>query len=444
MAVSVIMPKAGMAMETGTILKWLKEPGDPVAKGEPLLEIETDKVSMEVEAEADGVLLAVTRGEGDVVPVTETIGYIGREGEPVPEAEAPGGMRGGAAVRPGGRIPATPAARRLAREKAIGLGAVRGNGPSGAVRRRDVEAALGVKASPLARRLAGRHGVILAELAGTGPGGKITKDDVLGAAGEPAAGEPRAGAPAAPGEPLSKLKRITGQRMLASHREIPPVTLQAEADVTELLALRKRLNAKRERRISINDFVLRAAARTVKEQPAFRASLVDGRMVVHGHVHIGMAVALDDGLIVPVIRDADALSVEELAEASRGLAEKARTGRLSLEELEGAVFTVTNLGMYGVTAFTPIINPPQSAILGVCAVRDAAVPGGGEAGVPEGGAGAGAEGPKVVFCKRMTLSLTIDHRLLDGAQGALFLKTLTKRLEHPAGLMAVGRGQNHD
>jgi pyruvate dehydrogenase E2 component (dihydrolipoamide acetyltransferase) len=440
MAFSVIMPKAGMAMETGTILRWLKKPGDPVVKGEPLLEIETDKVSMEVEAESGGFLLAITRGEGEAVPVTETIGYIGEKGEPVPQGEERTPASGGTAPSAGGhappaeplpghaalarrtyaekpgRIPATPLAKKLARQNRLNLRAATGTGPGGSVRSRDVAAALKVKATPLARRLAGLHGVALTGLSGSGEAGRITKEDVMAAVGvEPTQQGGRAGKEGLPAQPLSQTRRIIAERMALSHREIPPVTLQCEVDVTELLRIREKRNRNRDAKISINDFILRAAARALRDHPSFRASLRSSTLVAHADVHIGMAVALEDGLVVPVIKNADSLSLEQLSDAARHLAEKARSGRLTLDELEGGVFTVTNLGMYGITAFNPIINPPQAAILGVCAVRDAL----------------GLDGEKVVVRKKMNLALTIDHRILDGAQGAMFLRQIRELLENP-------------
>jgi pyruvate dehydrogenase E2 component (dihydrolipoamide acetyltransferase) len=386
MAHSVIMPKAGMAMETGTIVRWFKEVGDRVEIGEPLLEIETDKVTMEVEAEFSGTLLAVLKEPGDTVPVTETIGYVGEAGEPVPESTLSAEQTDGAAGAPetvgsGARIAATPAAKRLAAEHGVSLETVTGaktKTPSGGtdapVRESDVRAVLKSLA-------AGSHG-----------------------------------------EPLSGMRAVIADRMLESHLTIPPVTLNTRARVSRLLQLREELNAARrtgtEPKISINDLVLKATAIALASHPALNATFSEGLLKRHQEVALGMAVALEHGLVVPVLRNLEKRPVREIARQTAETADRARRRELTSADLSGGTFTVTNLGMYGIVSFNPVINPPQVAILGVCAVQRTAV----AESLEEGTA-------------FMGLSLTIDHRVIDGAQGALFLQTLVELLENPISLL---------
>jgi len=443
-AYEVIMPKAGMAMETGTIIQWLKNEGDTVSTGEALLEIETDKVAMEVEAENDGVLLKILKGAGEVVPVTRTIAYIGEKGEQVPDETAGSGGEPAAQPQrdvatppppdgerpqpeaersrgPGGKVPATPYAKTLARERGIDLEQVEASGEHGEVKARDVLAAAGeagaggeVKASSLARRIAADRGIDLHTLSGSGPGGRITKEDVEAAA--PAAGKGRQPVSGTvERRKLSSMRKTIARNMSESHQTVPPVTLSAEADVTELMAARARLNEELESRLSLNDFVLKAVVAALKSHPQINVSLDGDDLVFKNDINLGMAVALDEGLIVPVIRRAGALSMSELSHEAKQLAERARSRKLTADELSGGTFTVSNLGMYGVLSFNPIINPPESAILGVCAIQDRLV----------------LEDGEVRVRKVMGLSLTVDHRTIDGAQGAIFLAEIRRLLENP-------------
>ncbi|MGA2639338.1 MAG: dihydrolipoamide acetyltransferase family protein [Spirochaetia bacterium] len=398
MAYPVIMPKTGMAMEEGTILRWLKKEGEPVAKGEILLEIETDKTSMEVESEADGRLLAILRKEGEVVPVTQTIAWIGQPGEVLsegaptpaavaPAAPAPAAAGVGEAARaelapaaapPPGKVPATPAAKRRAAELGLPpatLAGVRGTGPFGAVRLRDLETA-GVR--------------------------------------------PDAG-PAAPGEgqPLTGLRRTIADKMVRSW-QVPSPTLITRADVTELAETRRTLNASGEVKISVTDLVVKAVAAVLREHPLLNSSFEDGRVVQHEEVDVGVAVALEDGLVVPVLHRADTLSLRQIAEATRELAALARERRLTREQVSGGTFTVSSLGMYGVTAFTPLLNVPECAILGVGAVEEVL---------------RFDERRQVVGRQVLELCLTHDHRLVDGAPAALFLQSVRRLLENPLALL---------
>ena len=444
MATEIIMPKAGMAMETGTIIRWLKRPGDTIEAGEAILEIETDKVSMEVEAEGSGVLLGIIHDAGAEVPVTEPIGYIGRAGEAMPEvqvhpsAAVPESTRRHDAPAPPmvsvtGKIPATPAAKRLAAEHRVDLADVArswGHTPIDAEAvRQFVASGTGEhrRASSLARQAAASGGVPIGAIQGSGSGGRVLRHDVheqgaalidmlAGIAGfvppvgyqiEPAASDTT--------EPLSGIRKVTAGRMVTSHLVIPPTTLHREVDADRLLALKQEIRDAGVE-VSLNDLLLAATARALRACPWMRVSLSDNTVIGREAVHLGMAVAGERGLLVPVIRDADRRSIGELHAVARDLATRARAGKLELDELQGAVFSVSNLGMYGITTFTPIVNPPEAGILGVGAARTVL------ARAPDGG---------VVERSRIDLSLTVDHRLIDGAQGARFLQRLAELVERP-------------
>jgi pyruvate dehydrogenase E2 component (dihydrolipoamide acetyltransferase) len=446
MARSVIMPKTGMAMEEGTIVRWLKKPGDTIAKGEAIAVIETDKVTMELEAEDEGTLLGIVHGDGTVVKATNTIAWIGAPGERIEAAPAgpePGSPRGAAATDTptgqapaaatgtpletvAGRVPATPAARRLAAEAGLSLGTVKGSGPGGAVRARDVAGATAAAASaaapratPLARRVAEMRGVDLAAVDGTGSGGRIRRADV----------EARAAAAATPATlpasgtalPMTGMRRAIAEKMLRSHQSVPSVTLVTRADVSELAELRAKINATGGPKVSFTDFVVRAVATALREQPLLN-SVVDGdRVVLRDEVNVGVAVALDAGLIVPVIRGADHLGVRQVSEMLRDLSARARAGSLVPADCTGGTFTITNLGMYGITEFTPLINVPESAILGVGAVEEVLR--------------RGADG-SIGDHKLMSLCLTHDHRHIDGAPAAVFLGRVKALLENCWSLLA--------
>lgn len=446
MAYSIIMPKAGMAMEVGTVIRWLKDVGDPVKAGEPLLEIETDKVAMEVESEVSGYLLKIVHPAGDEVRVTETIGFIGQEGESFEAAEkqaSPGPPLPNAAkaavpttgaddsngstseirIREKRTVAATPAARRRAREQGIEISGLAPSGAHGEVKLRDLQNAAqttGRSVSHLARAVAEKEGLNPTSLEGSGPQGRIVRGDVIQALSD--LGGSRAvsrGVETDKSEahtPLSGMRKVIADRMTESHLAIPPVTINTPADVTALLKLREEINdGNGDLKISINDLVLRATA-VALTGARYMLRTIDGSDIVdRSSINVGMAVAAESGLLVPVIRDADKLTLSALSRRAASLAARARQRALSPDDLSGGTFTVTNLGMYGTTSFTPIIYPSQSAILGVNAAR-------GELILQDG---------RVQERKVMTLSLTIDHRIIDGAQGAVFLQSLVALLERP-------------
>lgn len=430
MATEVIMPKAGMAMERGTVIQWYKKPGDYVNAGEPLLEIETDKVAMEVEAEVSGYLLSILHDAGDEVDVIKTIGYIGEKDETPPvsfeNATAPDrstptpklASTPSAPTEPAtgsahtGPVKATPAARRIAGEKGIELASVPPSGQWGEVRVRDIETAAGSAAgsqepriSPLARKMAEERGVDPAAVRGSGPGGRILKRDVGGAAEQTT--------------PLKGIRKVIAERMAASHQTIPPVTLNRKVVVSQLLAMREEINEGSDVRVSLTDLLVVATARALRDAPYMRTTVRDGNLVTFTDINIGIAVALEDGLVVPVIRNADSATLSEVARSRIDLATRSREGKLTPDDLHGATFTITNLGMFGITSFTPIIDLPQAAILGVNTVEDELY----------------IDGDSIESRKVMTLSLTIDHRVIDGAQGAIFLNSFSALIEKPVRIL---------
>lgn len=471
MATEVIMPKAGMAMEKGTVIQWFKKPGEYVEAGEPLLEIETDKVAMEVEAEVSGYLLKILHDAGDEVEVIKPIGFIGEQGEEPPAAggsDAPAdssasgatgekGATAGASQEPSGatasetgggaptatggspakaaggatngKVPSTPAAKRRAGELGVSVTEASATGTWGEVRLRDVErlaetgepgevTVAGKRISPLARKLAEERGIDISSVEGSGPGGRILKRDVS-EQGRPVAAAGSSGA-AITGEtgerkPLKGMRKTIAERMHQSHMTVPPVTLNRKVTVDALLSLRKRLNEEMETKISINDFIVKAVALALKDAPYMRTTIEGDELVEMREINIGIAVALEEGLMVPVVRNADAITLSALSDRSKDLARRARDRKLEPDELQGGSFTVTNLGMFGITSFTPIVNLPQSAILGVNSAEEELY----------------LEGGEVKSHKVMTLSLTIDHRVIDGAQGAIFLDRLAKLIEAP-------------
>jgi len=414
-ATPVLLPKLDMTMAEGTLTRWHKQEGDPVAVGDLLFEVGADKLNMDIEATAAGVLRGVAYPDGSVLEVGTVVAYILAEGEALPAAADQ-------------RVRATPAARRIGRERGIELSEVPGTGPGGRVQAADVLAVPGnggleagtapaVAATPLARKVAAGLGVDLAGVEGTGVGGKVMKADVERTAAPvvPAPGPAEAGA--AEGEPervaLKGARAVIARRMSESWHQSPHVTLTLEADCTDLVRLRSRLAGTV--KLSYNTLVAYLTARALTAFPVLNTTWDGTDLLRHSSVHLAVAMDAPGGLLVPVIRQAERLGLQGLHETLGDLAARARGGGLSPGELAGGTFTLSNLGGFGIEAFTPVINPPQVAILGVGAIVDKAVP----------------ENGTVVIRPRMTLSLSFDHRALDGADGARFLAHLRSLIECP-------------
>jgi pyruvate dehydrogenase E2 component (dihydrolipoamide acetyltransferase) len=411
MATNVIMPALELAQETGKVLHWLKRPGDTVSKGEPLVEIETNKVTTEIEAPESGILGDVTARDGDVVPVGQTIALIVAPGET------------GAAVK------ASPLARKIAEEHGVDLARVKA--PGGRIQKADVlahvasqkesvavaldgTAARLTAASPKARRLATERGLDVGALRGSGPGGAVLVEDV-----------PATEAPAAPSAPrgeavgVGTVWRIMAERMTASWTTAPHFYLVREVNVSRLVSWRERAGKATGARITYTDLLVRLVAATLARHPRVNASWRDGAIVQNAEINIGLAVAIDDGLVVPVIHRADALSLVEIATRREDLVGRAQAGKLRPADIQAGGFTISNLGMYGVDAFNAIVNPPQAAILAVGRIADRVVAVNGQPAVQP----------------TMVLTLSCDHRALDGARGAQFLDALAELIEEPLALL---------
>ena len=413
MAHEVLMPQLGLTMEEGTVSAWLKHEGDAVKVGDPIAEITTDKLTNEIESEFEGVLLKIVAQEGEDIPVKGLLAYIGQPGEAVGDAPAVPAPAAEAA-------PAAPAAAAAPAPAPAAVGGKR------------------IRISPLARKTAAKMGVDYTGIAGTGPSGRIVLKDILAAAAAPAAPAPApAPGPKPPVPPkapagrlelmegdtvvkLTGMRKVVAERMLQSHTEIPPVTQNIKVDVTELMKFRKMLLETTGKKYSVNDLVLKATAKCLSQHPEMLVAFDGDQIIQRAHVNLGVAVALDAGLIVPVIRDADKLGLDALSAAAKDLAERAKTNKLLPEEYKGSTFTVSNLGMFGIETFTPIINQPDAAILGVCAAED-------ELALDEEG--------NVTSRKVMRLCVTLDHRLLDGAVVAKFQMDLRDLLQSPMSIV---------
>jgi len=421
MPTNVIMPALELAQETGKVVHWLKRPGDAVQKGEPLVEIETDKVTVEIEAPASGVLRDVSANEGDVVPVGQTIALILAPGE-VGVAVAPATVMPAArtaAAPSGGAVKASPLARRIAEQHGVDLGRVKT--ASGRIEKADVLAYVESRASlrltaasPKARRLAAERGVDLKIVRGSGPGGAILAADVGAAKAAPA---PEARRSEAAG--VSNVWRIMAERMTASWTSAPHFYLVREVNVSRLITWRERVSKQTGARITYTDLLVKLVAAVLVQHPRANASWKDGSIVRNADINIGVAVAIEDGLVVPVVHRADTLSLADIAGRREDLVARAQAGKLRPADIQGGGFTISNLGMYGVDAFDAIVNPPQAAILAVGRIADRVVALNGQPAVQP----------------TMVLTLSCDHRVLDGARGAQFLSALADLIEEPLALL---------
>ena len=424
----IILPQLGETMNEGTIVQWLVKEGDTVAKGDVLFQMESDKAVLDVESPAAGQVLKLLYPKGAKVPVLTVVGLVGEPGDDTSRYEAVPAAAGAPAPTPAvappppampaqtGRIAASPRARRLAQEKGVDLAQVQGSGPDGRIVEADVLAFLEAtpRVTPLARRVAQEAGVELAAVAGTGPGGRIVRSDVERAA------RPQAGQTV----PMAGVRARIAERMAASAQTTARVTLTTQVDATRLVEVRTRLkDATAEAlgfAIGYNDLLIAACGRALREHPHLNSRLEGDQIRLLEDVHVGLAVDTDRGLLVPVVRHADRLRLVEIARALRELVARARAGQSLPDELTGGTFTITNLGMYGIDAFTPIINLPECAILGVGRIAEQPA----------------AVGGQVVVRQRLWLSLTFDHRLVDGAPAARFLQRIAQLVEEPYLLLA--------
>ncbi len=433
MATDIVMPRLSDSMEEGTILRWIKSPGDSVEQGDELVEIETDKANMVYEAPVAGTLIEVVAGENATLAIGEVIARVGEPGEVASDrgegdatAESPSPAPGATASREP-RAPASPP-RPAPAPAATEAPAAAPPAPTGDGR---------VKASPLARRMARERGLDLSGLAGSGPGGRIVKADIERAAAAPAPPAAPAAAPAGPTpgvaerpetakgttsfEELTRLQSTIARRMAESKATAPHFYLSVEVDMTRAVEARARLKAaagEDEAIPSFNDMVVKAAAIALREHPRANGAYRDGRLELYSRVNVGVAVAARDALVVPTVFDADRKGLRQIATETRALAERVREGTITPPELSGGTFTVSNLGMFGITSFAAVINPPQAAILAVGAIAEQPVVRDGE----------------IAVANVMPMTLACDHRILYGADGARFLDRVVKLLEEPLGL----------
>ncbi len=433
MPTTVVMPALELAQESGTVLHWLKSPGDTVTKGEPLVEIETDKVTTEIEAPASGVLGDVTARAGDVVPVGQTIALIFAPDEArsvgrAPAVAPPPRAGGATAVpAPAATVKASPLARRIAQEHGVDLAQVTAAG--GKIEKADVLAHIASQqesaavdgtaarltaASPKARRLAAERGLDIRALRGSGPGGAVLAADIAAAELREAPSPPRAEA-----RGVGTVWRIMAERMTASWTSAPHFYLFREVNVSRLISWRERASTQTGARITYTDLLVKLVAAALSRHPGVNASWKDGAIVRNAHINIGLAVAIDAGLVVPVIHRADTLSLAEIAARREDMVSRGQAGTLRPADIQGGGFTVSNLGMYGVDAFNAIVNPPQVAILAVGRIADRVIAVKGQPAVQP----------------TMMLTLSCDHRALDGARGAQFLGALADLLEEPLALL---------
>ncbi len=429
----VFMPRLSDTMQEGTVSTWTKKVGDRVEKGDVLAEIETDKATMELEAYEEGILEKIVVEAGQTVPIGEVIAVIGSgsgvsaappNGEATPAAPAADAAPSAGAEAPApapsapAKTPSTPAP----------------SAPAPASTAADGVAT--IKASPLARAIARDAGLDLSTVRGSGPGGRIVRADVenaIAALGKPAAAQAPAAAPVASGAdveevPLNNIRRITARRLTESMQQAPHFFVTSVVDADEIVAARARINAglaalsgdEAPAKISVNDLVVKAVAAALRAHPEVNVAFAGEKLLRHKRIHIGIAVALPDGLIVPVLRDADTLTVTQISAQSRDLATRARAGKLKPDEFTGSTFSISNLGMFGVDQFTAVINPPEAGILAVGAIKQEPV-------VRDG---------SVVPGHTMKITMSVDHRALDGATAAKFVADLTTLLENPLATLA--------
>ena len=460
MATSIVMPQLGYDMREGTVVRWIKQEGDEVIANEVIAEIETDKAVVEFKPTTGGVLRRIVAGEGEAIPVGNLIAVLGDANEVLPDdlgsptaaAPAPAAQpepaptaapAAASAAAPAGEVRASPIARRLARERGVDIAAITGTGPGGRIVEADVLAAAEsaraaaesgrVMASPLARRLAREQGIDLADVTGTGPGGRVVEADINAAvaARQEAAAQPEAApgpaaapAPAAEGAEradLSRMRQTIARVTSDSKRDAPHFYVAADIDMTAAMALRRDINDElpSSGRVSVNDLIVKASALAIGKHPKFNAFFRGDHLQMNTSINVGIAIALESGLIVPGIPECESRSLAQIAAASRDLVDRANNGALQAEEYAGTTYSVSNLGMFDVDSFTAIIYPPHAAILAVGAVKEQPV-------VRDG---------QIAIAEIMKATLSVDHRVADGAEAAQFLMEIKRLLEKPVSLL---------
>ncbi|MED4690169.1 dihydrolipoamide acetyltransferase family protein [Peribacillus frigoritolerans] len=443
MAKEIFMPKLSSTMETGTLLEWFKEEGDTVETGEPLFEILTDKINIEVESYDDGILLKKYFATDDQVPVNHVIGYIGQANEQVP-AESPGesgessksvqeeitnektqNISVTGQVSSGEKTRATPAARRVAKAQLVELALVPGNGPNGRVHLKDINqyvstGQIKTKVTPLAKKIAEQENIDLSAISGSGLNGKIVKHDIT--ATIPGKNK-KASTFSEKRRKISGMRKVIADRMSQSAFTAPHVTLTSEIDMTKVKELRVQLLPIIEKqtgfRLSYTEVIIKAVGSVLSRFPSINASFVNDEIIYNDDVHIGLAVAVPDGLMVPVMYDVNHKGLADLTTEAKDIGKRAREQKLLPEQLKGSTFTISNLGMYAIDGFTPIINQPETAILGVGRMQEKPV-------VIKGA---------IEVRPMMTISMSFDHRVIDGAPAAEFLTELKRVLENPFELL---------
>ena len=461
MATSIVMPQLGYDMREGTVVRWVKQEGDEVVANEVIAEIETDKAVVEFKPTTGGVLRRIVAGEGEAVPVGQLIAVIGDADEALPDGLAAPSPAATAAPAPAsvpeaapapapaaaptgspGEVRASPIARRLARERGVDLASVTGTGPGGRIVEADVLAAADaarataeagrVMASPLARRLAREQGIDLSTVTGTGPSGRIVEADISAAAAAQAAAPPvlePAPAPAAAAPPpegmeraeLSRMRQAIASVTSGSKREAPHFYVAVDIDMTAAMSLRRDINDElpASSRVSVNDLIVKASALAIGKHPKFNSFYRGDHLQMNPSINVGIAIALESGLIVPGIPECENKTLAQIAAASRDLIDRANNGRLQAEEYTGTTYSVSNLGMFDVDSFTAIIFPPHAAILAVGAVKEQPV----------------ARDGQLAIAEIMKATLSVDHRVADGAEAAQFLMEVKRLLEKPVSLL---------
>lgn len=458
LATSIVMPQLGYDMREGTVVRWIKQEGDPVAPNEVIAEIETDKAVVEFKPTTGGVLRRIIAGEGQAIPVGNLIAVIAAPDEtlpddlaapspapqpqtaPPPSTAAPTPQPTPAAAA--GEVRASPIARRLARERGVDLTAVTGTGPAGRIIEADILAAAEaataaaiagrIPASPIARRLAREHGLDLATINGTGPGGRIIEADITAAIAQPAPSQPAPEpAPAAPPQPalpdaatradLSRMRQTIANVTSASKREAPHFYVASDIDMTAAMSLRREINDELPpaARVSVNDLIVKASALAIGKHPKFNSFYRGDYLQMNPSVNIGIAIALESGLIIPGIPQCENKTLTQIAAASRDLIDRANHGALQAEEYAGTTYSVSNLGMFDIDSFTAIIFPPHAAILAVGAVKEQPI----------------ARNGQLAITQIMKTTLSVDHRVADGAEAAQFLTEIKRLLEKPVNLV---------